>query len=251
MMFWSAKYKSLRMLKKILKLNTLGKYEAAIKIADKLYSQYIHSENQLERTHARLVLVTKALSLDALGRYRELMVHADNAIKVFIESKLSEGIESDPDSDFYIKDMVRNKIEALHNLEEYDKALLLIDSVVDDYITHTHEGIEYITSRILLIKGNIFKLKNYNVDDRLAVFNRVVSRYRKSKSFYILEHVLHALAEIMIVCVERDDYETALTISQIAKELDSRANQVKVQSILTGMEQFEALLAENKKELTS
>ena len=142
-----------------------------------------------------------------------------------------------------------NDAHALFAKQEYDKALLLIDSVVDDHITHTHDGIEYTTSKILLLKADIFKLKNYNINDRLAVFNQMVSRYRKSKNFDVLENVLHALTEILIVCVELDDYETALTISQTAKELDSRADQVKVQRILTSVEQFEMLLEANKEGL--
>ena len=248
-MFWSAKYKATRMAKKLLKLNRLGKHEAAIKVADKLYSQYINSEDQQERSHARLALVGKTPGLFLLGRYREVIVHADHTIKVFTDSKLSEDIEREVEFDFYIKQMIRSKIEALHALEEYDKALLLIDSVVDDHITHTHDGIEYTTSKILLLKADIFKLKNYNINDRLAVFNQMVSRYRKSKNFDVLENVLHALTEILIVCVELDDHETALTISQTAKELDSRADQVKVQRILTSVEQFEMLLEANKEGL--
>ena len=73
------------------------------------------------------------------------------------------------------------------------------------------------------------------------MFNQIINRYRKSKDFYVLENVLQALTEILIVCVELDDYETALTISQTAKELDSRADEVKVQRIITSVEQFEML----------
>lgn len=248
-MFWSAKYKALRMAKKLLKLNRLGKHESAIEVADKLYSQYINSEDQQERTHARLALIGKTPGLFLLGRYREVLVHADHAIEVFTDSKLSEDIEGEVVSDYYIRELNRVKIKALHALEEYDKALLLIDSVLDDFITHTHHGTEYITTEILLLKADIFKIKKYDINDRLAVFNQIINRYRKSKDFNVLENVLHALTEILIVCVELDDHETALTISQTAKELDSRADEVKVQRIITSVEQFEVLSDESKKEL--
>ena len=103
-MFWSSKSKALRMSKKLLKLNRLGKLEAAVELADKLYSQYINSEVQQERSHARLALIGKTPSLFLLGRYKEVIVHADHAIKVFTYSKLSEeDIEGEAVSDYILE----------------------------------------------------------------------------------------------------------------------------------------------------
>ncbi|WP_457857144.1 hypothetical protein [Psychrobacter pulmonis] len=114
---------------------------------------------------------------------------------------------------------------------------------MDEYITYTDDITEYLTANMLLIKADIVKVNSQDINDRLAVFNRIVNRYHRSNDFDVLDQVIAALTEMMIICIQLDDYKNALVIRQIAQQLVG-ADPVKVQRIVTGTEQFKTYLDE-------
>lgn len=234
--------KSTRMLKKILKLSKRGKHEAVVKLADELYELYSDSEDQQKRIHAKIGLIAKTPSLLMLEKHHDAVLNSDRIISVFTDDAFIDDIENQYRVG-YLREANWNKVKALFSLEEYDKAGVLIDSIVDEYITYTDDITEYLTANMLLIKADIVKVNSQDINDRLAVFNRIVNRYHRSNDFDVLDQVIAALTEMMIICIQLDDYKNALVIRQIAQQLVS-ADPVKVQRIVTGTEQFKTYLDE-------
>ena len=232
--------KSSRMLKKILKFSKHGKHEAVIKLADELYELYADSEDQQKRIHAKIGLIAKTPSLLMLEKHHDAILNSDRIISIFTDNAFTEDIENEYRVG-YIREANWNKVKALFNLEEYDKAVVLIDSIVDEYSTYTDNITEYLTANMLLMKADIVKVNSKDINDRLAIFNRIINRYHKSNDFDVLDQVIAALTEMMIVCVQLDDHKNALVIRQIAEQLVG-ADPVKVQRIVTGAEQFKTYL---------
>lgn len=247
-MFWSAELKSTRMIKKMMKLNRRGKYEAVVNLADEIYELYFDSEDPYKRSHAKVALNSKAISLVQLEKYQDAILTCDQIIDIFTHSRLPEDIENEYRLE-YIRAAYRNKALSYYSLRQYDKAIELIDSRVDEYIHHTDSATEYLTINMLMIKAECLKITSENVNDRLAVFNKIVNRFQISNDPDVLDIVISTLSEMLIICVILDDYKNALVLGQIARQLDSRADQVKVQRIITSVEQFEMLLEANKEGL--